>query len=184
MAAAAGDRGVSCQAGGEVAYEQVGDGRGLLDGREVRGAGHQREPGVRYPGDQGAGLGGAGDLVLGADQDQRGHADPAELGAYVEGGERLAGGDVAAGVGGAHHLHGPLDDRGLGGGEAAGEPALGGGAGDRVETVGADDHAALAELVGGAEARARRRPAPARRPGAGWRSASSMPMAPPMEQPA
>ena len=77
----------------------------------------------------------------------------AEFAAYVEGGERLAGGDVAAGVGGADHLDGPLDDRGLGGGEAVGEPALGRGAGDRVEAVGPDDHAALAELVGGPEPR-------------------------------
>ena len=82
-----------------------------------------------------------------------GHADAAEFGPYVERGQRLAGGDVAAGVGGAHHLHGPLGDRGLRGGEAAGEPAVGGRAGDGVEPVRPHDHAPLPELVGRAEAR-------------------------------
>ena len=45
--------------------EEVGDGGGLLHGDQVRGAGYDREAGVRYAGDQGAGLGGAGDLVVG-----------------------------------------------------------------------------------------------------------------------
>lgn len=105
--------------------EEIGDRGGLLDGHQMGGAGYDRKPGVRDPGDQGAGLGGAGDLVLGADQHERGHPDAAELRAHVEGGERLAGGDVAAGVGGAHHLHRPLGDRGLGGGEALREPPVG-----------------------------------------------------------
>ncbi len=138
--------------GGEVPDQQVGDGGGLLHRHQVAGARHDGEPGVGDAGDQGAGLGGPGDLVLGAHEHESGNADAAEPRPYVEGGERLAGGDVAAGVGGAHHLHGPLGDRGLGGGEPAGEPAFGRGAGDRVEAVGAHDHAALAELVGGAEA--------------------------------
>lgn len=138
--------------GGEVPYQQVGDGRGLLDRDQVGGAGDDRETGVGNAGDQGSGLGGAGDLVVGADEDQGGHADPAEFTAHVERGEGLAGGDVAAGVGGPHHLHGPLGDRGLGCRVPAGEPALRGAAGDGVEPVGAHDHAALAELVGGAEA--------------------------------
>ena len=86
-----------------------------------------------------------------------------ELGADVEGGERLAGGDVAAGVGGADHLHGPLGDRGLGGGEAGGEPALGRGTGDGVEAVGADDHARAAGTRRPCRSGARRRPARARR---------------------
>jgi hypothetical protein len=69
---------------------------------------------------------------------------------------RLARGDVAAGVGGADHLDGPLDDRRLGGGERRGEPTLRRAAGDRVEPVGADDDTALAELVRGAEPGGRR----------------------------
>lgn len=137
--------------GGEVPDQKVGDGGGLLHRHEVGGAGHDGQPGVRHPGDQRAGLGGAGDLVVRADQHQRRHADAAEVGPYVERGEGLAGGDVAARVGGAHHLHGPLGDRGLRGRETTGEPAVGRGTGDRVEPVRADDHPALAELVGGAE---------------------------------
>ena len=76
----------------------------------------------------------------------------AEFGPHVEGGQRLAGGDVAAGVGGADHLHGPLGDRGLGGGEAAGEPALGRRCGRWGRARWPDDHPALPELVGRAEA--------------------------------
>ncbi len=67
--------------------EQVGDGGGLLHRHQVGGAGDDREPGVRDAGDQGAGLGGAGDLVVGADQHQGRHPDPAQLGPDVEGGE-------------------------------------------------------------------------------------------------
>lgn len=132
--------------------QQVGDGRGLLYRYQVGGAGHDGEPGVRNARDQGAGLGGAGDLVVGADQDEGRHPDPREVGPHVERGERLAGRDVTAWVGGAHHLHGPLGDRGLGGGEPGGEPALGRGAGDGIEPVRPYDHPALAELVGRAEA--------------------------------
>ncbi|GAA3211365.1 hypothetical protein GCM10020256_10100 [Streptomyces thermocoprophilus] len=131
--------------------EQVGDGRRLLDRHQMGGAGHDGEAGVGNAGDQGACLGGPGDLVLRPDEHQRGHSDTAQFGPYVERGERLAGGDVAAGVRGADHLYGPLGDRGLGGGEPAGEPAVGRGAGDRVESVGPHDHPALPELVGGAE---------------------------------
>ncbi len=132
--------------------EQVGDGGGLLDGGEVRGARHQGEPGVGDAGDEGAGLGGAGDPVLGADEDQRGHADPGEVGTDVERGEGLAGGDVAARVGGADHLDGPVRDRRLGGGEARGEPPLGRAGGEGFEAARADGDRALAVLVGGAEA--------------------------------
>lgn len=57
-------------------------------------------------------------MVLGAHQDERRDADAAEFGTDVEGGEGFAGRDVAAGVGGADHLDGPLDDGRLGGGEA------------------------------------------------------------------
>lgn len=98
--------------------QQVADGGGLLDRREVRGPGDERQAGVRYPGDQRAGLGGPGDLVLRPDQHQGGHADPAQGAADVERREGLAGGDVAPGIGGADHLHGPFDDGGLRGGEA------------------------------------------------------------------
>jgi hypothetical protein len=135
-----------------VPDEEVRDGGGLLHRDQVRGAGYDGEAGVRDAGDQGAGLGGAGDLVVRADEDEGRHPDPAELGPYVERGQRLARGDVAAGVGGAHHLHGPLGDRGLRRGEAAGEPALGRHPGDGVEAVRAHDHAALPELVRRAEA--------------------------------
>ncbi len=131
--------------------QQVGDGRRLLDRHQVGGAGDDREPGVRDAGHQGAGLGGPGDLVVGADEHERRHADPGQLGPYVERGERLTGGDVAARVGGADHLHRPLGDRGLGRGEPAGEPAVGCGPGDRVESVRPHDHPALPELVGGPE---------------------------------
>ncbi len=84
-------------------YQQVGDRCRLLHGDQVRGAGYDGEAGVRYPGDQRAGLGGSGDLVVGADENEGGDADVAQFDAYVERGERLAGRDVAAGVGGAHH---------------------------------------------------------------------------------
>ncbi|GFN00239.1 hypothetical protein Sfulv_50490 [Streptomyces fulvorobeus] len=131
--------------------EQVGDGRGLLDGGQVRGAGDEGEPGVGYPGDERAGLGGSGDVVLGTHEDEGGDADTPEFGADVEGGQRLARGDVAAGIGRAYHLDGPFDDGRLGGREAGGEPCLGGGPGHRLQAVGADDHAALTELVGAAE---------------------------------
>ncbi len=134
-----------------MADQQIGDGGGLLDGGEVRGAGDQGEPGVGYPGDQDARVGGRADLVLGADEHQGRHADAAEFRADVEGGQGLAGGDIAAGVGGTDHLYGPLHDRGLGRGEAGGEPALRRGAGDRVEPVRTDDDAALPPGVRGAE---------------------------------
>lgn len=117
---------------------------------EAPGTTARRASGIA--GDQGAGLGRAGDLVVRADEDEGRHADPGEFGPYVERGQRLARGDVAAGVGGTHHLDGPLGDRGLRGGEPAGEPAVGRGAGDGVEPVGAHDHPALAELVRRAEA--------------------------------
>ncbi len=78
-------------------HQQVGDGSGLLDGDQVGRAGDDGEAGVGDAGDQRAGLGGAGDLVVGADEDQGGDADLPEFAAHVEGGERLAGGDVAAG---------------------------------------------------------------------------------------
>lgn len=136
---------------GEMAHQQVGDGAGLFDRDEVGGSGDDREPCVGDARDQGAGLGRAGDLVLGTGQDERGHADAAEFAPHVEGGQGLAGGDVAAGVGGADHLHRPLGDRGLRGGETAGEPALGRRAGDGVEPVAAHDHPSLAELVRRAE---------------------------------
>lgn len=136
---------------GEVLDEQVGDGGGLLDGGQVRGTGDDGEPGVGDPGDQGAGLGGTGDLVLRADEDERGDGDPVEGVPHVEDGEGLAGGDVAGGVGRPDHLHGPVHDRGLRTGEHGGEPLLGRGAGHRLQAVGADDDTALAELVGAAE---------------------------------
>lgn len=133
--------------------EQVGDGGGLLDGGEVRGAGDDGEPGVGDAGDQGAGLGGAGDLVLGADEDEDGDADAVECLAHVEDGEGLAGGDVAGGVGRPDHLDGPVDDGRLRAREERGEPLLGGGAGHRFQTVRPDDDPALPELVGAAEPR-------------------------------
>ncbi len=139
--------------GGEVPHQQVGDGRGLLDRDQVGGAGDDGETGVRDAGDQGAGLGGAGDLVVGADQDQGRDADLPELATHVERGECFAGGDVAAGVGGPHHLHGPLGDRGLGGGEPSREPTLRRAARDGVHPVRTDDHTTLAELVRRPEAR-------------------------------
>ncbi len=132
--------------------QEVRDGGGLLDGDQVRGPGYDREAGVRDAGDQGAGLGGPGDLVVRADEDEGRHADAGEFGPYVEGGQGLAGGDVAAGVGGADHLDGPLGDRGLGRGEPGGEPAVRRGAGDGVEAVRTHDHPALTELVRRAEA--------------------------------
>ncbi len=115
------------------------------------GPGDDGEPGVGDAGDQGAGLGGPGDLVLGADEHERGDADAVEGLADVEDGEGLAGGDVAGGVGRTDHLHGPVDDGGLRAGEERGEPLLGGGAGHRLQAVGPHDDAPLPELVGGAE---------------------------------
>lgn len=133
--------------------QEIGDGSGLLDRGQVRGAGDQGQPGVGYARDQGAGIAGPGDLVLGPDQDERGDTDPAQFPTDVEGGEGLAGGYVAPGVGGPDHLDGPLDDGRLRGGEPRGEPPFRGGAGHRLQPVGADDHPALPELVGAAEPR-------------------------------
>lgn len=140
--------------GGEVPDQEIGDGPGLLHRYEVRGARYDGEPRVRDAGDQRTGLRGASDLVVGADEDKGRHPDTGEFGPDVERGEGLAGGDVAAGVGGTDHLHGPVGDRGLRGGEPAGEPAVRGGTGDGVEAVRPDDHAPLPELV--------RRPEPGR----------------------
>ncbi len=166
-----------------MSEQEVGDGCRLLDRGQGGAARDESEPCVRYARDQGPGVAGTGDLVLGADQDERGSTDPAEIGPDVEGGECLAGGDVAAGVGGTHHLDGPLDDGGLGGGEARGEPALRRGAGHRLQSVGADDHPALAEFVGAAEP-GRGRDHASEATLCGWRSARSAPIAPPSEQPA
>lgn len=136
--------------------QEIGDRAGLLDGRQVRGAGHQREPGVRYPRDQGARVTGPGHPVLGPDHDQRGDRDAAQLRTDVERGQGLAGGDVAPGVGGPHHLDGPLDDGGLRGGERGREPALGRGARHGLQAVRTDDDPALPELVRAAEPGRRR----------------------------
>ncbi|GAA3038571.1 hypothetical protein GCM10020000_15960 [Streptomyces olivoverticillatus] len=123
---------------GEVAYEQVRDGDGLLDRSEVAGGRHDGEPGVRNACDQHPGIGGRRHLVVGTDHDQSGHGCALQLLPNVERGQRLAGGGVAVQVRGADHLDGPVHDGGLGAGEDGGEPALGRGAGHGLQAAGAD----------------------------------------------